>query len=99
MTLREWMAAENISQTALSKVLGKDPSYVCKIRKFELVPSLQVAYFIQKISGGKVRPEELISERAFKRWCAEYFVDPAKFEAIIETFRLKDKGELIKSQY
>jgi transcriptional regulator with XRE-family HTH domain len=98
MTLREWMAAESISQAALAKALGKDPSYVCKIRKFELTPSLQVAFFIQKISGGKVRPEDLISERTFKRWCADYIVDPTKFETIMNAINAKYRWNEVESQ-
>ena len=91
MTLREWMTAERISQTALAKVLGKDLSYVCKISKFKLTPSLQVAFFIQQISGGKVRPEDLISESKFKRWCSDYLVNPDRFETIMKGCRLQNK--------
>ena len=93
MTLEEWLDERNITQKTLAIAIAKDISYVSKLIHFDVLPSLPVAILISKISGDKVRPENLMTERAFKSWCTEYHADPAKFESIIksEKPRVKQK--------
>lgn len=54
MTLAEWLKREGKTVVALAKELGRDPSFITRVKNGDAMPSIEVAAEIQRITGGEV---------------------------------------------
>ncbi len=54
MTLADWLKREGMTVVALAKELGRDPSFITRVKNGDAMPSIEVAAEIQRITGGEV---------------------------------------------
>ncbi|WP_246753176.1 helix-turn-helix domain-containing protein [Methylobacterium organophilum] len=54
MTLAEWLKREGKTVVALAKELGRDPSFITRVKNGTAMPSVEVAAEIQRLTGGAV---------------------------------------------
>lgn len=54
MTLADWLKRESKTVVALAKELGRDPSFITRVKNGDAMPSIEVAAEIQRITGGEV---------------------------------------------
>lgn len=60
MTINEWLKSIGWTQSRLAEELGMTRSYINLVCKGKKGASPQVAYAIQKLSGGKVSAQEIL---------------------------------------
>ena len=61
-TLSEYLKSERISQSAFASQIGITQSVVSKLAAGVVTPSLATALRIEAVTGGKVRPCDLIRD-------------------------------------
>ncbi|WP_342106329.1 helix-turn-helix transcriptional regulator [Methylobacterium sp. SI9] len=74
MTLADWLKREGMTVVALARALGRDPSFITRVKNGDAMPSIEVAAEIQRISGGEVTAIDHVitaQERAARRAPAE----------------------------
>ncbi|GJE13662.1 helix-turn-helix domain-containing protein [Methylobacterium longum] len=74
MTLADWLKREGMTVVALAKELGRDPSFITRVKNGDAMPSIEVAAEIQRITGGEVTAIDhvlIAQERAARRAPAE----------------------------
>jgi transcriptional regulator with XRE-family HTH domain len=54
MTLADWLKREGKTVVALARELGRDPSFITRVKNGDAMPSIEVAAEIQRITGGEV---------------------------------------------
>jgi ribosome-binding protein aMBF1 (putative translation factor) len=54
MTLADWLRREGKTVVALAKELGRDPSFITRVKNGDAMPSIEVAAEIQRITQGAV---------------------------------------------
>lgn len=70
MKLAEWLKKEGKTDAWLAEQVGRDRSFITKIRKGDALPSIGVAAVIQRVTGGAVtaldyeqaKPARLVQE-------------------------------------
>jgi ribosome-binding protein aMBF1 (putative translation factor) len=60
MDLKTFMESAGMKSSDLAKAIGRDPSIVAKYRMRQIMPPLDVANAIVKLSGGLVTHEDLM---------------------------------------
>ena len=58
MTLAEWLAQEGKNDAWLAKQIGRERSFISKVRRGKTRPSISTAARICQLSQGKVRAED-----------------------------------------
>lgn len=53
--LAEYRTARNLSQRELAKILGTSQSIVCRIERGDIRPGLDLAFKIERVTGGAVQ--------------------------------------------
>lgn len=54
MKLRDWMKLKSMSDEAVAMAIGRDRSFVTKLKNETLRPSIETAAAIQRLSEGQV---------------------------------------------
>lgn len=54
MTLAEWLKREGKTVVALARELGRDPSFITRVKNGDAMPSIEVAAEIQRLTEGAV---------------------------------------------
>lgn len=64
MKLEEWMAANKMSDAELAGRVGRDRSVVSKLRKGQILPSIEVLGVLTRISEGQVTVADFLPPQA-----------------------------------
>lgn len=64
MKLASFMEAAKLTDTDLAAKIGKDRTFVSRLRRGLVKPSVDTAVAIERLSGGAVRASDFVSEVA-----------------------------------
>ena len=67
MKLAEWMTKNNFKLEKFSELTGVSISYLWKLRRFEVIPSLLLAKIIVIATGGEVSYDDLLGEDSARK--------------------------------
>lgn len=62
MKLGSWLAKNDKSDAWLAKQVGRDRSFIAKVRKGDALPSVEVAAAIQRLTEGAVTAVDFIEQ-------------------------------------
>lgn len=71
MTLAEWLKREGKTVVALAKDLGRDPSFITRVKNGDAMPSIEVAAEIQRLTEGAVTAIDYVRAAPSTRACAQ----------------------------
>ncbi|UYW25716.1 helix-turn-helix transcriptional regulator [Methylorubrum extorquens] len=54
MTLADWLRQNGKTATWLASQVGRDPSFITRVKNGDAMPSIEVAAAIQRVTGGAV---------------------------------------------
>ncbi len=61
MKLADWLRREGMTVVALAKELGRDPSFITRVKNGDALPSIGVAAEIQRLTSGAVTAVDFVA--------------------------------------
>ena len=67
MTVDDFLQSTNTKAFEFAEKIGRHPSYISKLKKKKLIPSLIEALVIFKVSEGRINIDDMIDVKQLKR--------------------------------
>lgn len=63
VTLNAYLEEKTIKACELAEKLGKTPGYISKLRRFKIVPPVEIVFRIKQITKNRVPPKLLFAQK------------------------------------